>query len=129
MLRAEVKKWKEAAVESDRYHKADLEIENEIITTQLMSTGLARLSILRNNYHEDKHWLSKYLFGKTWKQHLGIAEVLFQVKPTAVTLGLGSPITEFEKYCVCAMTARRGYTQNAAESCLSLVLREATALS
>lgn len=112
MLRAEVKKLKEAAVESDKYHKADLEMQNEIITTQLMSTGLTRLSILSNNYHEDKPWLSKYLFGKTWKQHLGIAEVVFEVKPTAVTLG--SPITEFEKYCICAMIARRGYTQNTA---------------
>ena len=111
-LRVEVKKLKEAAAESDSFHKNELEMQNEIVTTQLMSTGLNRLSMLSDNYHKEKSWLSKYLFGRTWKQHVDIAEVLFHVKPTNVTLD--GPITDFEKYCICAMIFRRGYTRNTA---------------
>jgi len=112
MLRVEVKKLKEAADESDKTHQAELEMQNEIVTAQLMSTGLTRLSMLSNTYHKDKPWLSKYLFGRTWEQHLDLAKELFRVTPTAIRMT--DAITDFEKFSICAMIARRGYTQHTA---------------
>lgn len=111
-LRAEIKKLELAAKDNEQRHAADLEEQNEIFTTQLMSSGLTRLSMLSNNYHNDKPWLSKYLFGRPWKQHVDLAKALFDVEPTTVTLD--GTITEFEKYCICSMITRRVYTQHTA---------------
>lgn len=90
MLRVEVKKLKEAADESDKTHQAELEMQNEIVTTQLMSTGLTRLSMLSSSYHNNKPWLSKYLFGRTWEQHLDLAKELFGITPTTIIIRVKS---------------------------------------
>ena len=43
---------------------------------------------------------------------MDLAKALFDVEPTTVTLD--GTITEFEKYCICSMITRRGYTQHTA---------------
>ncbi len=112
-LQAKLKRMEQDTARNEQRHKSELELQNQILTEQMMSFGLNRLSILNDSLHEEKAWLSKYLFGRPWRQHVDIAKSLFEVdKPSSIAMD--EQINEFEKYCICCMIARRGYTQHTA---------------
>ena len=108
---ADLKKKLDAREEA---HKKEMGQLNDRLTSELLLTGLNRRSLLSNEYHEKKPWLSKHFFGKPWGEHKARGRAMFGrfVKDFNVDVtGEDTDIAPFEKYCMCCMIAWRGFTQ------------------
>ena len=91
--------------------KEDLMIQKERLVEELIHSGLNRRSIMSEKYHAQKPWVSKFLFGKPWKEHKARGEACFGriVSGFDVHVSGGGEVAHFEKYCMCVMIAWQGF--------------------
>ena len=102
-LSAEMTKQKEE-------HEKEMQELHDKMMKQMMRLGMNRYSLLNDDYYKENPWLSVHLYGKTWGEHIAIGRALFHVKPVMI-VSFKDRITEFEKYSIATMVARRGYAQ------------------
>ena len=113
-LKEENKELQKEAVKKDSKHTKELESQREALLDQMvMEGGLSRRSLISDKYHDAKPWLSKYLFGRPWKEHKARGMACFGYLPefNCNVSGEGN-ITVFEKYCMASMQAWRGDKQH-----------------
>ena len=114
--------------------RAVCQAEKEDLILRLKQTGMSRMSLCNDKYHEDKPWLAPHLYGSTWQEHKAIGDGLFAGKNVKhlldrdngylreqlpgfvvdnwnVSVSGEGTITPFERYSICCMIARRDFPQ------------------
>jgi len=114
-LKAEIAELKKMAVTTEKTHTKEMESQHELLTAQLVEGGLNRKALINDDYHKNKPWLSKYLYGRPWEAHKAIGEACFGDIVEGFTCDVNGEgeITPFEKYSIVCMAARKGIEQPA----------------
>ena len=79
---------------------------------QLVSTtGMTRMSLLSDKWHEKNHWMTNHLFGfEQWKHFKAfVKRAFFQYKVDVNVKGNERLVSDFEQICMVAMLARRAF--------------------
>ena len=77
LLKEQLKSQAEKSSKEMASMKEDFAIQREKLVEELILSGLNRRSIVSEKYHQMKPWVSKFFFGRPWKEHKARGEAYF----------------------------------------------------